>query len=645
MKARVIAALLAILVFAMAPASHGQMIKRTDAVWARTTASPITLDGKLTESAWAVAESIHIKWGESAGMPGSGWHNENGNNYPPLDPTDATVKFLVNGDTLYVGVVCRDKSIGAGGFNNFDGLLMNMHYKQATGFQGTPYLSFRTNQACELFYSWWTDDPATAGVGALPSFRGDWPSPAASRSDSLKGFWDAMTTVQGTSNDDATPDTSYTMELKFVLPKFGYNVKQAGGDILMWNVSIYDADYQWPLNASKQSGNRTWLQGPWGNQSERDHLSIFVRSDVTTNSGLVPTVGPDLVIPASTYPSPVIDGKLDDPVWKNANIGTLQIQFGNNAIRNAYPNTSPYRSGQVQPTVNGSLASVVDPNLVTVKYFFKADTLFLGFDVQDKVVQAYTDASTWPDRADGFRVTINDRTPVDTTDHFFDTRQLTFIVGADGKALRMEDLAQVPGAWDSSGQAVQVALALRGETKLDTLGRTTPDSGYTAEMRIVLTKFGYPSGRGDGVLFLGITEFDGDSFSLASRSYGTRTWFMREHNSDDGPAWCYMDPSTVLSVEEKGTRAPDQFALLGNYPNPFNPSTTIKFAVPHAGEVTLEVFDLLGRLVAAQSLGVRQAGEQAVQFNAASLASGVYHYRLRMSSAQTSVVGKMILLK
>ncbi|MBM2840253.1 MAG: hypothetical protein HW412_781, partial [Bacteroidetes bacterium] len=185
---------------------------------------------------------------------------------------------------------------------------------------------------------------------------------------------------------------------------------------------------------------------------------------------------------------------------------------------------------------------------------------------------------------------------------------------------------------------------LKGGTTIDTLG-TQQDSGYTAEMRINLRQLGYAAGRGDGVLFFGATLYDGDSFSPATTSYGTRTWFMTENAGSDAVIWAYMDPAGPLAVDENGNTIPDVFALIGNYPNPFNPSTTIKFSLPRTSDVTLEVFDVLGRRVVSQSLGVRQIGENAVTFNAANLASGVYHYRLTMATSEATVVGRMMLLK
>lgn len=107
----------------------------------------------------------------------------------------------------------------------------------------------------------------------------------------------------------------------------------------------------------------------------------------------------------------------------------------------------------------------------------------------------------------------------------------------------------------------------------------------------------------------------------------------------------WMDPSTVLTrVGTENSAVPKEFKLLGNYPNPFNPSTTIKFSLPLTVEVTLEVYDILGRIVYLQNLGVRQPGMQQVTFDASRFASGVYTYRLR-TAANQFVVGRMMLLK
>jgi hypothetical protein len=100
----------------------------------------------------------------------------------------------------------------------------------------------------------------------------------------------------------------------------------------------------------------------------------------------------------------------------------------------------------------------------------------------------------------------------------------------------------------------------------------------------------------------------------------------------------------VTSVEKKQSGdLPDTFVLRQNHPNPFNPSTRIEYAVPVSGPVLLRIFDMLGREVAVLVDGVADAGWYSVNFNAQSLSSGVYLYRLESRGfAQTL---KMVILK
>ncbi|MCA9733739.1 MAG: T9SS type A sorting domain-containing protein [Deferribacteres bacterium] len=179
------------------------------------------------------------------------------------------------------------------------------------------------------------------------------------------------------------------------------------------------------------------------------------------------------------------------------------------------------------------------------------------------------------------------------------------------------------------------------------------DEGYTFELALDLTKFGYPAGLGDGVLFISATLFDGENFENAADNYGTRTWWMRETSGAAGPAWALLDASTLVSVEEdavSGVGTPATFSLVGNYPNPFNPTTSIVFTMPEEGLVTLKVYDILGRNVANLPLGLQGTGKRQVVFDAHDLSSGVYFYRLQMKTQVTkktysTVYGKFTLLK
>ena len=86
-----------------------------------------------------------------------------------------------------------------------------------------------------------------------------------------------------------------------------------------------------------------------------------------------------------------------------------------------------------------------------------------------------------------------------------------------------------------------------------------------------------------------------------------------------------------------------RYALHQNYPNPFNPTTTISYDILTASEVSLKVYDLLGREVATLFDGQQSAGRHAVTFDARSLASGVYLCRL--SSAGFAATTRLLLMK
>ena len=97
------------------------------------------------------------------------------------------------------------------------------------------------------------------------------------------------------------------------------------------------------------------------------------------------------------------------------------------------------------------------------------------------------------------------------------------------------------------------------------------------------------------------------------------------------------------AVKDKSSQLPETFNLLQNFPNPFNPRTTIAFDLPVPGYTSLVVYDILGRPVATLVNSELRAGHHTINFSASNLSGGVYLYTLK--SGDFSSTKKFILLK
>ena len=221
---------------------------------------------------------------------------------------------------------------------------------------------------------------------------------------------------------------------------------------------------------------------------------------------------------------------------------------------------------------------------------------------------------------------------------------MTFYVGPGGTTRTADELTYLR---DTLG-AVRCNIALKPGTTVDTLGVDT-DAGYTAEMAINLRQFGYPAGLGDHTLYFSLDLLDGDSYSPVTDSYGTRRWFFREWENNDGACVAFMNPSyTLAGVDDGDQPTPSRFALLGSFPNPIKQGTVVRYTLPEASVVDLEVFDLQGRTVASRSAGFQAAGLREIRLPQFAPAAGVYLYRVNIRNTAgvktASLSGKMMVL-
>ncbi len=131
----------------------------------------------------------------------------------------------------------------------------------------------------------------------------------------------------------------------------------------------------------------------------------------------------------------------------------------------------------------------------------------------------------------------------------------------------------------------------------------------------------YPELVGQGTS----TEAKNYAFTDVSVEVGkTYTYTLR---SRDFNGTLHNYPDRVSVKVEAGSAVVYEYRLAQNYPNPFNPSTRIEYGVKARGLVTIQLYDVLGRVVATLVNEVKDAGNYAVTFNASALSSGVYFYR------------------
>jgi hypothetical protein len=158
----------------------------------------------------------------------------------------------------------------------------------------------------------------------------------------------------------------------------------------------------------------------------------------------------------------------------------------------------------------------------------------------------------------------------------------------------------------------------------------------------------------DSIMFVKSTGNAANSWesqmNISNDGYISKAGFIGNTNDDCFVLWqnkfeltlyaTYCDVS--LDVDDEN-QLPQNYSLSNNYPNPFNPSTKIEFRISDPGIVTLKIYDLLGREVTTLISEEKPAGSYEITFDASSLSSGVYYYRL--TSGTFIETKKMILIK
>jgi hypothetical protein len=168
----------------------------------------------------------------------------------------------------------------------------------------------------------------------------------------------------------------------------------------------------------------------------------------------------------------------------------------------------------------------------------------------------------------------------------------------------------------------------------------TNNSGFSIERKQV---FGQQSSVGNEEwIELVFVEGKGTTTEINAYSYSDNNltsgkYLYRLKQIDFDGTFTYSNDVEVI------INFPEKFELSQNYPNPFNPSTSIKYQIAVSSPVSIKIYDVLGNEVATLLNGVKPAGNYEVTFDASSLSSGTYFYRLQAGSFVETK--KMLLIK
>ena len=209
----------------------------------------------------------------------------------------------------------------------------------------------------------------------------------------------------------------------------------------------------------------------------------------------------------------------------------------------------------------------------------------------------------------------------------------------------------IAAPWAKSGEVAEWDLFLANESGNNWAGWFDNAESQPSESYLQLSA----GNMLEGMVDLGEHFSDSvpDTVYLSLLAYGTNDGGALEQqvpagNSDEtvtsGEWLAFYEGYTYTSVPQSESEVPRHVELLGNYPNPFNPATTIRFRLAENATISLEVFNTLGQHVETLARGKRTAGEHQVSWNAANYGSGLYFYRLSVGNSVIKT-GSMLLLK
>jgi hypothetical protein len=206
------------------------------------------------------------------------------------------------------------------------------------------------------------------------------------------------------------------------------------------------------------------------------------------------------------------------------------------------------------------------------------------------------------------------------------------------------------GIWENNGPPLPIQLVafngtISGSGRVELNWTTASElNNYGFEVQKAPAPDGtFSSIPGSFVAGHGTTvESHSYTFTDSDPGLGSVAYRLKQYDLDG--TFRYSDAITldIATGVAEGT-SPTQFSLAQSFPNPFNPTTVIRYGLPRGSMVRMEVFNVLGERVATLVNGYEEAGYHEVTFNAAGLASGSYFYRI--SAGDFAATKTLLLVK
>jgi len=310
----------------------------------------------------------------------------------------------------------------------------------------------------------------------------------------------------------------------------------------------------------------------------------------------------------------------------------------------------------------------LDDTLTLDNFGFRDATPFIDFTAGSEVVigVAGPESASSADAIATFPVTIEgSETYVVVANGVLDPS--TFAVNPDGISTAFGLIVQPMGQEESTDPEEVQFFAVHGATDAPTvdvvaLGVATlvddaPYGAYTPYQGVPAGSYtlDVTPGSDNGTV---VASFEADLSTLAGGAAAViASGFLDPTMNQDGPAFGLIAvlpdgmvielPSVATTASETDAVLPSRFDLLGNYQNPFNPTTNVVLNLAQASDVSVAVFDVAGKRVMDIAAGTLAAGQNTIPLNASSLPSGTYLYQVTAGTGANKISrsGKMLLAK